>query len=213
MSTENSDFVNFPQRWDEYIFNHNNCVSPDYRGGRWMLLIPLIVGIAAGGYFFFSDGFAVITKAEHHQLKYLILIAWFLNQLIYIKHVFVLPGFFRKFFYPVFVTLITVPILLLSFYCVYVVLLFAVIIFVLSLAGTASSGDSSVRRESSSEDNNSTPIPSSAPTPEPPKKEYAYLDDGTPFGTRIEKNGSSWSGGFGDSYEKNWDGSFTKKGG
>jgi hypothetical protein len=212
MSTENQDFFNFPQRWDEYIFNHNNCVSPDYRGGRWMLLVPLIVGIAAGGYFFFFDGFAVITKAEYHLLKYLVLIAWFLNQLIYIKHVFILPGFFRKFFYPVFVSLITVPILLLSFYCVYVVLFLACIIFVLSLVGSAASGDSSERRKSSSQDDNSVPIPSSSPTSEPPKKEYAYLDDGTPFGTRIEKNGSTWSGGFGDTYEKNWDGTFSKKG-
>jgi hypothetical protein len=102
--------------------------------------------------------------------------------------------------------------LLLSFYCVYVVLLLAVIIFVLSFAGTAASGDSSERRKSSSQDDNSVPIPSSSPTSELPKKEYAYLDDGTPFGTRIEKNGSTWSGGFGDTYEKNWDGTFSKKG-
>ncbi len=125
-------WLNFTQKIDETIFNRGDCVSPDYCGARWMTLLPVLAGIAGGVYSFFYNGFAKVTDSEFSLLQYYVLIIWFLNQLFYIRHVFILPGFWRKFFYPVFVTVVTVVTLALTLYLVFLTLwiitIFAVLI-------------------------------------------------------------------------------------
>lgn len=125
-------WLNFTQKIDEFIFNHGGCVSPDYRGARWMTFLPIIAGIGGGSYAFFNDGLGSFTNSEYSQLQYFVLIVWFLNQLLHLPHVFVLPGFWRKFFYPVFVTVVTVVLLGLTLYLVFLTL-WIIMIFVVFL--------------------------------------------------------------------------------
>ena len=126
-------WLNFTQKIDEFIFNHGCCVSPDYRGARWMTLLPVFAGIGGGVYSFFQ-GFGTFTDNEFLLLKYFVLIVWFLNQLLHIHHVFLLPGFWRKFFYPVFVTVVTIVMLAVTMYLVILTLwVILIIIFLMAL--------------------------------------------------------------------------------
>jgi hypothetical protein len=78
-------------------------------------------------------------------LQYFVLIVWFLNQLLHLHHVFVLTGFWRKFFYPVFVTVVTVVTLGLTLYLVFLTL-WIITIFVVLLILAIFGGGSGRRR-------------------------------------------------------------------
>ena len=93
------------QRLDEMIFNHKRCVSETYRGTGSILLFPAVTGLIVGLYFTITASGAPEYMIEH--IKIFSVPVLFLNELFLMKHVFQLPGFFRKFFYPVFVAVIT----------------------------------------------------------------------------------------------------------
>ena len=127
-------WLNFTQKIDEAIFNRGGRVSPDYRGARWMTILPILAGIGGGVYAFFRNDFFFVADGVSLQLQCFVLSVWFLNQLFHINHVFILPGLWRKFLYPVFVSVVTVVTLCVTMYLVYITLwIIVVIIFLLAL--------------------------------------------------------------------------------
>lgn len=144
-------YLNITKKLDEFLFNYNHCVLPEYHGAAWMPVLPLLAGGAAGIYCFCYNGLGSITNEEVEQLKYFTLIIWLLNELLFIRHVFILPGLIRKFFYPIFVTVITVPALVLAMYCAYLALWLILIIMVAIMAcvGLAASASRRVFRRNS----------------------------------------------------------------
>ncbi|MBQ9788638.1 MAG: hypothetical protein IJW31_03465 [Lentisphaeria bacterium] len=202
------------KKLDELLFNFRGRASEDYEGSSHILWLPATAGFVFGIWLFINLYFLQQKGIDAlYQMKIVTMAVWFVNELCLIKHVFMLPGLFRKLLYPVFVTIITVPVFLLLVYGTFwfaclimfiLVIIFAIIFatFLLSAAGGSSRSYSSptpISTSSSSAKKDSRP------------EEVAYIDDGTPWGERItrKEGDATWSGSSGR-YEKNWDDTYTK---
>ena len=134
-----------------------------------------------------------------------------LNEIIFMKSVFILPGFFRKFFYPIFIAVITGGVFTIVYSCTVAAcwLFFgALIIAVLFKAGFSAN--------SSNHESSGPAFPPSSPSSSSDDntgKRVVIPDGYSGIGTPLtqQDDGCNWKGDDGNTYERNMDGSFTKK--
>ena len=210
MSISLSSISRSIQRLDECIFNHGGK-QEKYRGTTAILYLPVIIGMACGGLGVLgSFGFGLREYSNVNFLKPLVFGIWFANEVFLIGHVFSLQGIFRKFFYPVFVTAITIPAFLLSYAIAYTVVGIAIVI--IGIIVIAATGAGAMKNSGSSAPRVSMPSSSSGSNDTPKRAESVEVDDGSCFGRRLERNEGSntWTDNSGKRYERNWDGSFTE---
>lgn len=202
------------KKLDELLFNFRGSASSDYKGSSHILWLPATAGFIFGIWLFINLYFLQQKGIDAlYQMKIVTMAVWFVNELCLIKHVFKLPGFFRKLLYPVFVTIITVPVFLLlvhgTFWFAFIVFAIIFLIFGLWLLRILISIACHESRPYSSP----TPISTSSSSAKKDSRpeEVAYIDDGTPWGERItrKEGDATWSGSSGR-YEKNWDDTYTK---
>lgn len=156
MATELNWVSRIFKKLDEFLFNFRGSAGADYEGTSYILYLPALTGFVMGIYCFICALFRNTLPVEH--VDFAMIAVWLLNEFLLIKHSFVLPGFFRKFFYPVFVAVVTIPVFIMICYgtigfCGIVLLGITVVVFIKFIIpamweAAASSGSSS--RSSSS---------------------------------------------------------------
>ena len=208
---------NLFKKLDEGIFNFRGKAVPGYEGASLIYIVPAFCGICLGCYYFFFHSLTGSHSGNSDEAVLQIAFmwgipVWLLNEFLYLKRVFILPGFFRKFFYPMFVALCTFSIFFLFF--IGTVMLWWLLVLVIVLKVLLISVLSALNTPSSS----SPSLPSSSPEPAPSSSDkessrQAVIPDGySAWGTTLtHQGGDNWKGNDGNEYTQNWDGSFTKK--
>lgn len=86
------------RRLDEFIFNHNGKALENYQGAKHMLSLSILSAILSA---------SILAGIGKFSPGYFCFATGIFNEIFHIDHVFALPGFFRKFFYPFFVAIIS----------------------------------------------------------------------------------------------------------
>lgn len=216
------EMANLFQKMDELFFNFRKKAVPEYQGTTKIWVIPTIASFIFGIYAVFhfgllKGGTSSATDDILGMACAWVFPVWLLNELVLMKRVFILPGIFRKFFYPIFVALLTVVIfwvMLIGFIIAWWIFMFILALyfafFVLAPALFAASGSSSSRSDTAPPA--SMPTCSSDSSSEEQYARTATISDGSAWGTKLtEQSSGSWKGDDGNDYTRNWDGSFSKK--
>ena len=163
-----------------------------------MLIIPIVTGVLGGFMMLSTRNSAPNMELVDRQLMNMIFV-WFINELFMIKHVFVLPGIWRKLFYPLFVALITVGTYMLVSYAVYVAIWITILI--IAVAAIIACGVAAAK------DN---------PQSQGRVIDRVNVSDGSMFGKELVKKDNDpigvWRDSSGRKYEKDSDGNFSEKG-
>lgn len=185
------------RRLDEFIFNHKGKALPNYQGAKHMLSLSILSALLSASILFGTDKFSVQNFG---------VIFWLSNEIFHIDHVFILPGFFRKFFYPFFVAIITSV-----FLSIIAVMIYTVVLGVIFILGIIFIG---IFMKVAIASNMHTPVSMpSIPTSSGSNNDKAAtaVIDNSVTVTQTDKNLNVWEGSDGGYYERNFDGSFTKK--
>lgn len=192
-------FRKFVLRLDNALFNGGAAADPAYQPTRFALVLPYLGGIAAASYIFFSSftGDRADLDAVEKNILLGIPVMVLLNILFNIGNVFVLRGWVRKFFYPVFIAVVSVLFFaLVTFVCAWI---YAIVIIVLLLwvflsanfgkGGALSSGSGSA-----------------------PVRHEVLVNDGSFWGKTLTSTDriGEWRDRFGNTYEESG-GEFRKK--
>ena len=96
------------KKLDELLFNFRGSAGKEYQGTSMILYLPAFAGLITGIYCFVYS--LSSNKIPLGHIDFIMYAVWLLNEIFLKEHVFKLPGVFRKFFYPVFVAVITIPV-------------------------------------------------------------------------------------------------------
>ena len=169
------------------MFNHNGSAGPRYRPNRRALVLPALAGVATAVYVMLSD-----FQGRSQDEAMLALLPWVAglvggNMLLMAGHLFTLPTWTRRIFYPIFIAAVTLVfyglITIVACYALAIaLLLFLVpILFgaVFSSKGGSSGSSSSYREE-------------------------AYVNDGSLFGRTLTRQSGDidWHDNCGGTYEE-----------
>ncbi|MBQ9770516.1 MAG: hypothetical protein IJW23_01695 [Lentisphaeria bacterium] len=114
------------RKLDEFIFNHKGKALSNYQGAKHMLSLSLLSGLLS---------VSILAAIDKLSLEYFCFATGFFNEIFHIDHIFVLPGFFRKFFYPFFVAIITSAFLLITSLVVYAVVMGIILLIAIVFIG------------------------------------------------------------------------------
>ena len=191
------------QRMDERLFGFRENGENVYTGSRKIILFPTVAGILFGLYITVGPllGIAVApieytspTESILTSIKLFVFPVWLINQIFMAWRIFILRGFFKKLFYPLYVTFITVTTF--GLFCVLAHLTIWAFLGIAVLIGLAGAAAGKKSGEESGEESGGES-----------GGESRTLSNGVV----VTRTGLySWSGNDGGSYTENDDGSFTK---
>ena len=206
------------QKLDELLFNFRSSSGTDYKGTTNIIYLPVLAGVGTAIYVFISSVIMGVSDAVLlGHVKNIVYTVWVLNEIIHIKRAFILPGFLKKFLYPFFVAFVTLVIYAFLFYItflainlIFMAIMAAIGIYVIILLIKESF---SHQQEITPSVTPSTSSFSSSSSDKPAKTiQTAIIDDGTPFGEKLTKNGSgAWTDTHGNEYEEAWGGDGFKR--
>ena len=106
---------------DNAMFNHNGSNGPDYKPTQYLLVLPFLYGILSIIYCIFS-AFCPGSSEIAAQQKAIFGIAWLVgvNLLFMAKRIICMPSWTKRFFYSVFVVVVTAAYAFLVFYFAYI---------------------------------------------------------------------------------------------
>ncbi len=190
-------FQNLVAKLDNAMFNHNGSAGPHYKPTRHALLLPALAGLATAIYIIYLQ----FQGHKNDMAALQPLLVWLPclvggNILLTIGHVFRLPTWTRRIFYPIFIAVVTLIFFAFTTFVSVWLLFFAAIFFFAPIifgaafgshGGSSSSGSSSYREE-------------------------AHVDDGSIWGKTLTREGGvgDWHDGCGGAYEE-VSGGFQKK--
>ena len=187
----------FVLRLDNAMFNHNGSEGKDYQPTRFALVLPYLGGIAAASYFFFSS----FGKHDNNVLTNNILtwvpILILVNVVLTCRNIFVLHGWVKRVFYPVFIAAATlIFFFVVTFVCAWI---YAIVMVILILWLCLSAWLGSEREQA-------------AQASRTPVREEVIVDDGSFWGKTLTRTGGvgDWQDRSGNSYEE-FCGEFKKK--
>lgn len=185
-------------RLDNAIFNRG-VADPAYQPTRFVLVLPYLGGIAAASYIFFSSfsGNRSDLDAVEKNILFCVPLMVLLNILFNIGNVFVLRGWARKLFYPVFIAVVSVlffALVTFVFAWIYVIVIAGLLLCVF-LSGTFGKGGAL------SSDSGDAPV-----------RQEVWVDDGSFWGKKLTSTDciGEWRDRFGNTYEESG-GEFRKK--
>lgn len=204
--------TDYAQKLDRAIFNRHGKAVPAYQGAANICTLPVIGGFILGIVCFFMSLFAsrnaAVNQFELGCLWGIPLVL--LNEIIFMKNVFILPGLFRKFFYPIFIAVISGSIFTIV-YCGTVATCWLIFGILIAVIVGAVLGATSNHKSTPSGPAFAPSSPSSSPDDNIGQR--VVIPDGySGIGTTLtQQDGCNWKGDDGNMYERNMDGSFTKK--
>jgi len=184
-------------RLDNALFNRNGSAGNDYQPTRYALVLPYLGGIAAASYIFFSSfgkhDNDVLTNNILTCLPFLLLA----NVVLTCRNIFVLRGWVKKIFYPVFIAAVSlIFFFIVTFVCawIYAIVMIVLIVWFCLAAWLGS------EREQAAQSSRS------------PVREEVLVDDGSFWGKTLTRTGGvgDWQDNSGNSYEE-FCGEFRKK--
>ncbi len=183
---------------DNALFNSKGSCGPAYEPTQYLLVLPYLAGIFAAIYCIFCSltGSKGAEIEAQRQVVMLSPVLAGVNVLLLSKHIFCMPTWPKRIFYPVFVIVLTLLCAYVTMYLTYLLaMLFCAIVIIMACFG--GKGSSSSSGFGSGGDN---------------YREEVVVDDGSVFGkTLYRDNGfGDWRDNCGSYYEKTSDG-FVKK--
>ena len=194
-------------RLDNAMFNHNGSNGPNYEPTQYLLMLPFLYGIMAIVYCIFS-AFCPGSSEIVAQRNAIIGISWLvgLNLLFMARRIICMPTWTKRFFYSVFVVVVTASYAFLVFYFAYIlVLLFTLIGIVIDFFNPNSGGGTGGSMSSGSGTSMSGSCSSDYP-------EHIVVNDGSFWGKFLHRENQydDWTDISGEKYEETSTG-FKKK--
>ncbi len=177
----------FVLRLDNALFNHNGSEGKDYQPTRYALVLPYLGGIAAASYLFFSSFGKHDNNVLTNNILTLVPILILTNVVLTCRNIFVLHGWVKRVFYPVFIAVAT----LIFFFIVTLVCawIYAIVMAILLLRLCLRAWLSSERGQA-------------AQVSQTPVLEKVIIDDGSFWGKTLTRTDGvgDWRDGSGNYY-------------